>query len=410
LSYSLGVDLGTTFSAAAVHRGDGSVIFPLGTDRAAIPSTVLFREEGEELIGEAAERRARAEPDRVAREYKRRFGDPTPMLVGGTPRTPESLTAKVLRQIIEQIETTEGAPPEEIVLTHPACWRDYKLSVMDQVLTLAQVPHGALVPEPVAAAVHYTQSERIPADARLVVYDLGGGTFDVAVLRRRDDTFEILGDPIGIERLGGIDLDIALLGIVDRVLGDRVDVHAASPREAAQVREEIVTARQALSHDLDVLVPVTLGGITHDVRVTRGEFEATIRPLLDETIAATWAALEECGVAVTDVHAILLVGGSTRTPLVGELVGKAFNRPVMVDANPKHAIALGAAHLAHLSSRAARVVEEPAPPQAEPPREPAPPVEPPMPEPTDDDVLRPQVAALAALIVLVGVVIALLIA
>ena len=132
MAYSLGIDIGTTYTAAAVNRTGRPEVLSLGTDRPTIPTVVLLRADGTVLVGEAAERRALTEPTRVAREFKRRMGDPTPFIVGGTPYGIESLTAHVMRWVTALATERQGAPPDRLILTHPAAWGTYKLDLLGQ--------------------------------------------------------------------------------------------------------------------------------------------------------------------------------------------------------------------------------------------------------------------------------------
>ncbi|MGH9138637.1 MAG: Hsp70 family protein [Acidimicrobiales bacterium] len=345
--YHLGVDVGTTWTAAAVERDDRVEMVPLGNRTVAVPSVVLLRAEGDLLVGEAAERRGQAEPERLAREFKRRVGDPTPILLGGTPFGADALTGKLLRWVVDQVSEHEGGPPASIALTHPANWGAYKLDLLAHAARHAGVAVDRFVTEPEAAATFYASQERVPAGAVIAVYDLGGGTFDATVLRKREDGFDLLGTPEGIERLGGIDFDQAVFAHVARQLGgafEALDPDAPAVRSAvARLRRDCVEGKEALSSDTDVAIPVVLPGVQADVRLTRTEFEDMIRPAVQETIDALRRALESARVAPEDVQAVLLVGGSSRIPLVGQLITGALGRPVAVDANPKHAIALGAA-------------------------------------------------------------------
>jgi molecular chaperone DnaK len=209
------------------------------------------------------------------------------------------------------------------------------------------VPADHLVPEPVAAATAYA-TQREPAPGTVVaVYDLGGGTFDAALVRAGVEGFEIVGRPDGIERLGGIDFDHAVFRHVLDALGldpDTLDdVDPGTATGLAQLREECVDAKEALSSETDVSIPVMLPQRHTEVRLTRTELEAMIRPALDETLVALRRAIASADVAVRDVDRVLLVGGSSRIPLVGQMVTAALDRPIAVDARPKDAIALGAA-------------------------------------------------------------------
>ncbi|HKZ90507.1 MAG TPA: Hsp70 family protein, partial [Candidatus Limnocylindrales bacterium] len=210
MAYSLGIDLGTTYSAAATMRGDRLEIFQLGERAATIPSVVLLRADGEVLIGDAAERRALSEPTRTAREFKRRLGDPTPIILGGTPYGAESLQAHLLAAIYGKVTEQSGQTPAATVLCHPASYGAYKLDLLRQAVRLADIGSVSLLAEPEAAVLHYATQERVPVGAAIAVYDFGGGTFDATVMRKSQEGFELLGRPEGMERLGGIDFDEAL--------------------------------------------------------------------------------------------------------------------------------------------------------------------------------------------------------
>jgi actin-like ATPase involved in cell morphogenesis len=344
----LGVDLGTTFTAAASWRDGHAEIITLGTRSAAIPSVVLFRDDGSTMTGDAAELRAVTEPERIAREFKRRIGDSTPLLVGGAPRSPESIMAVLLRDAVGRAVEREGSQPDRIAVTHPASWGQFKLDVLRQAVRLAELgTEPELVPEPVAAAVHYATLQRVELHDFVAVYDLGGGTFDAAVVRRTDDGFTIYGQPEGIERLGGIDVDAAVFGHVQSSLGLQLDTldrdDPAVVSAFARLRADCVAAKEALSSDTDAVIPVILPGLSTEVRITRSELESMIRPAITDTIAATRRAIASGGLVPEHMARILLVGGSSRIPLVGEMVNAELGRPIALDTHPKHAVALGAA-------------------------------------------------------------------
>lgn len=353
-AYDLGIDLGTTYTAAATARGDRVEIVGLGNRAASIPSVILLREDETILTGEAANRRAATEPGRVAREFKRRMGDPTPLLLGGSPYSAEALTAKLLRWVVDRVAELEGGRAGHLAITHPANWGPYKQDLLAQAIRMADLPGAVTLTEPQAAAISYAANERVEPGEIVAVYDLGGGTFDAAVLRRTVDGFEILGEPEGIERLGGIDLDEAVMAHVRRGLGDALDGldldDETTLSALARLRRECVDAKEALSGDTEVAIPVLLPALQTEVRLTRGEFEQFVRPTLTDTVAALRRALDSADLQPDDVATVLLVGGSSRIPLVAELVSDAFGRPLAVDAHPKHAIALGAAHAAAIES------------------------------------------------------------
>lgn len=349
-AYHLGIDLGTTYTAAAVWREGRAEIVSLGSRAQEIPSLVLLRDDGELLCGDAAERRAATEPQRVAREFKRRLGDPAPIILAGAPFAADALMARLLRWVVDKVSEAEGGPPETIVVSHPANWGEYRQDLLRQALILVDMGHATLVSEPEAAAIHYAAQERVEPGSVIAVYDLGGGTFDAAVLRKTETAWELLGEPHGVERLGGIDFDAAILQHVNTVTGkllEQIDPSdAVATAAAARLREECVAAKVALSSDTSASIPVLLPNNHTEVRLTRSELEDMIRPALGGSIAALALALRSADVTAEEVDAVLLVGGSSRIPLVAQLIGAELGRPVAVDAHPKHAVALGAAVVA----------------------------------------------------------------
>ncbi|MGH9209401.1 MAG: Hsp70 family protein, partial [Acidimicrobiales bacterium] len=373
MTYHLGVDLGTTYTAAAIARDRRAQAVTLDSRSIAIPSVVYFG--GDSLIvGHGAQRRALTEPARVAREFKRRVGDPTPILLGGSPVAAELLMARLLDWVVGQVAASEGAPPASLAVTHPANWGEYKLDLLRQAIRHVGLSVDHLVAEPVAAATFYASERDLPPGTVVAVYDLGGGTFDAAVVRvdqptpgpGQPDGFRIVGRPEGIERLGGIDFDHAVFHHVTESIGLDVDaLDLADPRTTAalaQLRSSCVEGKEALSNDTDVSIPVMLPDIHTAVRLTRAEFEAMVRPGLDETLVALRRAVASADVAVEDLHAVLLVGGSSRIPLIALMVMAQLGRPAAVDARPKEAISLGAALAAAAADAASTTVVRTAPP------------------------------------------------
>jgi Tol biopolymer transport system component/actin-like ATPase involved in cell morphogenesis len=348
LGYCLGVDVGTTFTAAAIARDGRAEMAVLGSRTAAIPTVIFISaDEQEVLVGDAARRRLASDPTRVAREFKRRLGDATPIFVGETPRSAESLIAVVLRWVVDHVTEQEGGTPDQTVVTHPANWGAYRRELLDHAIHQADIGSVRTITEPEAAAVYYASTERVEPGALIAVYDLGGGTFDAALLRRTDAGFELVGTPEGIEHLGGIDVDEAIFEHVRRALAGKIDAldpdDPATTRALIRLREECTDAKETLSFDSRATVPVLLPGLQSEVGITRTELEPMIRPLLSDTIAALRRAFAAANVEPDAVQAILLVGGSSRIPLVAEMLTSELGRPVALDAHPKHAIALGAA-------------------------------------------------------------------
>ncbi|HEX6167148.1 MAG TPA: Hsp70 family protein, partial [Acidimicrobiales bacterium] len=346
MAYYLGIDLGTTYTAAASERDGVVEALTLGNRTASVPSVVYLRDDGEILVGEAATRRATSDPGRVAREFKRRVGDPTPIILGGTPYAAEMLMARLLRWSVERVREQQGEPPRAIALAHPANWGPYKLDLFTQAVRQVDVDASLMLPEPVAAATFYASQRSLAPGSVVPVYDLGGGTFDAAMVRRTASGFETIGTPEGIERLGGIDFDEAVFAHVRNAVGDGIDRldpdEPAAQAAVARVRQECIDAKEALSSDTDVSIPVLLPGLQTEVRLTRSEFEAMIRPAIFETIVALRRAIRSAAVRPEDISAVLLVGGSSRIPLVAQMVGAELGRPIAIDAHPKDAIAFGA--------------------------------------------------------------------
>jgi len=402
MSYGLGVDLGTTFTAAAVARDGRVEMATLGDHTDAVPSVVLIRADGTVLTGGAAERRAAAEPDRVARSVKRRFGDPVPVILGGTSYTAAALMAHQLRAVADLVSGREGGRPAMVTLTYPASWGPYKRELFAQVPGLAGLGGVRMLTEPEAAAAHYARSAHLDPGALVAVYDLGGGTFDATVLRTAEHGFDILGRPQGIEGLGGVDFDEAVFTHVDRALDGAVSrLDPADPRAtsaAIRLRRECVTAKETLSADTETTIAVLLPGLQTEVRLTRGEFEKMIRPAIDATIASLRRALDSAGIDPRQLHTVLLVGGSSRIPMVAHLVSAELGRPTSVDTHPKHAIALGAAAAGAATARAAAAAA--APVRLTPPAGKAQPAQTPAPAPRTAaaaPALAPTLAAAPAL-------------
>jgi len=347
MQYGLGIDLGTTQTAAAVLVDGRVEVVRLGGRRAEIPSLVFVKPDGGLLIGEAAERRGQSEPARLAREFKRRIGDPVPILVGGTPFSAHALTAKLLRHVLDAVAQLQDGPPAAVTLTHPANWGPYKREQLDQAIKLADAGPVRLRSEPEAAALQHATARRIAPGETVAVYDLGGGTFDVAVLRRDGDGFVLLGEPEGVEQLGGIDFDEAVFGHVIGVLGSMAeDLDPTDPETTAalaRLRRDCVEAKESLSFDTETMIPVALPGLHTRVRLNRSELESMIAPSLADTVTSTQRALRGAGVAPGQLSAFLLAGGSSRIPLVAQLLSTEFERPVITDPHPEHSIAMGAA-------------------------------------------------------------------
>jgi actin-like ATPase involved in cell morphogenesis len=304
--------------------------------------------DGSVVVGEGAQRRSLTDPDRVVREFKSRIGDEIPMLVGGSAFFAHDLAAEFASWLWNFVSEREGQRPEGVTLTCPASWGPYKTALFQRAVQDAGLDQVTLLGEPQAAAISYASRERVEAGATLAVYDLGGGTFDAAVVRKDSATsFTVLGRPEGIEGLGGVNFDEAIFEHACAAAG--VPLEQLDPNDpnlvadVARLRRECTEAKEALSVDTDTSIAVALGGVRQRVRLTRAEFEEMIRPDLDRTVEAMHRALESAGADPHQLDAILLAGGSSRIPLVSQLIAAEFSRAPAIDADPKVAVAMGAA-------------------------------------------------------------------
>ena len=372
MSFGLGIDVGTSFTAAAVCRGGergGSrpEVVPLGTRAAAVASVIFLGEDGQVVVGDAAERRALTDPDRVVREFKRRLGDNVPLVVGGEPYGAHEVTALMVRWVVDRVTEREGGAPDQITLTHPASWGPHRKELLGQGLSKVGLENIAFLTEPEAAAFSYAAQERVESGTTIAVYDLGGGTFDAAVVRKTEaDHFDVLGRPEGVERLGGVDFDEAVLAHVEAGVGPVMAELDPSDPDAmtamARLRRDCTEAKEALSSDTEVIIPVMLPDACTQIRLVRAEFEAMIRPAVEDSIESLRRAMRSAAVEPGDLDVVLLVGGSSRVPLVSQLVSAELGRATSIDADPKTTIAAGAAlaavSVAGLESPAAQPVGE----------------------------------------------------
>src|SRR6185503_975041 len=304
------------------------------------------------------------------------------------------LAARLVQWVVERVTQREGGPATHLAVTHPASWGAHKKDLLGAALHRYGLPVTFLA-EPQAAALHYAAAERVEPGSTIAVYDFGGGTFDAAVVHKDPHGFSLLGRPEGVDRLGGIDLDELVFehvveGLPDAFEGlDETDPAVLSA--VAAVRRECTEAKEALSADTAVSIPVLTPVGQGSVRLHRSEFEAMIHPHVEETVSALHRAIASAGVTADQLTAVLLVGGSSRIPLVAQMVSEQLGRPVAVDADPKNAIAKGAALSLTPAGISATGAYAPAPrghgsgPVAPHGAAGAPPVRPPLPEFESDD-------------------------
>ena len=315
MSYELGIDFGTTFTAAAVRRagepGEPEVI-PLGGRGGAVSSVLHLARDERVTVGEAAAGLAGIDPTRVVRALKRRVGDPDPVVLGGHAWAAEDLSARLLRWVVDRVTEHENGPPAGIALAHPASWSAHTLERLAAALA-GQDLGVTFVAEP--RAVARAAAATSPGDT-IGIHDLGGGRFDAAVLRREGPPsggFAMLGVPGTIADLGGLDLDELVWQHVRAALPDDV-----SP--VARVRRACTRAKETLSAEDEVVVRIRRGDYRGAVRLDRATFDGLIAPHVDRTVATLRRTIVSAGLEPGQLTALLLVGGSARIPLVARTV------------------------------------------------------------------------------------------
>ncbi|MER5394078.1 Hsp70 family protein [Saccharopolyspora sp. NPDC002686] len=362
MSYAIGIDLGTTFTSAAVGDAAGTRMVPLSRE-IVVPSLAYRAPDGTLLTGLAAAE-SEADPARLGRGFKRRLGDPTPLVLGGSTYSPSALMAAQLRDVLDRVRADMGGPPGSVVLTCPAIWGPYRREQFAEVPRLAGIDDVRVITEPEAAATHYSRERTLGEGEVVAVFDLGGGTLDTTVLRMCADGMEILGTPEGVEHLGGMDFDDAMLALVDeRLDGEISRLDPAAADVLGQIRALCVRAKIDLSTEPDVALTVPLPSGPRELTVTRREFDAAIRPSVEVAVDALRRTVASAGLRGDDLSAVLLAGGSSRVPLVTQMVFEQFDKPVRMAHHPKFTVALGAATIGTraLAQPPASVPEPPAP-------------------------------------------------
>lgn len=371
MSYTLGVDIGSSVTSAAVWRDGRLSTVPLGTAAEGVPSAIFVLPDGGLLIGDAALQRGAADPDRLARGFFRQLADPVPQLLGTDTVPRAELTGQLLRYVLSKVGAREGGPPAHVTLTVPAAWGDHHRRLMTEVAAQAGLADVGLLAEPIAIAVHYAAQARLDVGSTVAVYDLGGATLDTALVRRTADGYELLGPPGGDDTVGGDVFDDVVMQHVRRSLGNAlamVDLtDAAVLAELQQIRDNAVAAKEALSSEVDTAIAVGIGGVPRQLRYTRGEFEGAIRIPVMRTVDALERTVAAAGLTVGQVQAVLLAGGSAQIPLVSQLLGSDLGIPVVTDAHPRYAGCLGAAMSSASRVEEAARLAAPSPVAVEPP-------------------------------------------
>jgi actin-like ATPase involved in cell morphogenesis len=355
--WTLGVDFGTSFSVGALLADDMITLMELEGAR-RVPSTVYLEENGQLVAGNAAQAEAGIYPERVVRTPKEAVGQEV-VVIGGQALAPAELVASVLRVfVVEGLRRRGGQRPERIVLTYPARWAENRREVLRDAVQRVPELAGAvrpddvvLVPEPVGAAAYYAARAGggVPAGSLVGVYDLGGGTFDTAVLRSSGTGFEVHGPAGGDDEIGGEEFDHRLLQLVgEAIQADDPDVWEQLQeseerrwlREYSLLRDQVRRAKEALSTKATTALYVSATG--KDVSITRREFEELIEGDIDRTLRVFDLTFQNAGVSPTDVAAIYLGGGSSRIPLVSNRLQERYGDRVTTWDDPKTVTAAGA--------------------------------------------------------------------
>ncbi|OLE21211.1 MAG: molecular chaperone DnaK [Actinobacteria bacterium 13_1_20CM_3_71_11] len=351
----IGIDLGTTFSTVGVvNELDKPEILPNRDGETLTPSVVLFQGDTA-IVGTMAKRSAVTAPLDVVEFVKRAMGDASWQFdtTEGHTYRPEQVSAFILRRLREDAELVLGAPVTEAVVTVPAYFDDAQRRATRDAGTIAGLDVVRVLNEPTAAALAYGLTTGF--SGTVLVYDLGGGTFDVTILRMADGTFDVMATG-GDRNLGGFDWDNVLM----RVLNERfiatggTDLMSDEELEAG-LRERAVIAKHSLSTVEKVRVVLGARGTTRTIELTRQDFEEATVGLLSQTLELTEMVRDDAGISWADLDRVLLVGGSTRMPMVRAMVEDAIGRPVEHRIHPDEVVGLGAAIQARLveSSRGA---------------------------------------------------------
>ena len=343
--YDLGIDLGSSFVAAAVNRGGRVELLPLGERSDVVSAAVGWQ--GKLVLGDAAERLSLREPDAVVRGLKSRVGDPIPLRFGGTSERVEALLVELLRLVATRARSRYGSAPSTVTLTHPAGWGPFRCDALATAARVAGLIETRLVTDPVAAASTYFTGKQIREGRLVGVYDFGGRSFQVTILRRTVDGFHVVGKPEGFIDLGGTNLDDRVFEFVRERAGRRLDhLDPETPDGAAAlavVRRDCSLAKERLSHQTStaVLISGPRAGFV-GISLDRPTFDGLVRRDVLATVESLGELLETHGVDPRSLEATLLVGGSSQIPLVSRLLVEKLGVQPAPAGHPKFAVPIGA--------------------------------------------------------------------
>lgn len=343
----VGIDLGTTNSEVAVVVDGRVEVIPISAGVRIMPSVVGIADDGALLVGEAARNQYALRPERTVRSIKRRMGDATPVTMGDKSYSPQEISAMILRRLKNIAENYLGQPVNKAVITVPAYFSDAQRQATREAGQIAGLEVVRIINEPTAAALTYEKRHQGARTA--LVYDLGGGTFDVSVVNIEGEVVEVLASH-GNNHLGGDDFDQK---IVDMAVHHIRENHGADVRQSATAMARLQRAAEAAKIALSDRPFVTLSEeylLEHQgipvhlsLEISRDEYEAMIEPYITETLDATHTALSGAQLSVSDIDEILLVGGATRTPLVAERLEALLGLNPRSELDPELCVAMGAA-------------------------------------------------------------------
>lgn len=344
---TIGIDLGTTNSCVATMEGGRATIIPNSEGERTTPSVIAFTKEGERLVGSVACRQAAINPDRTISSVKRHMGTSWQTKIDGKAYTPQELSAMILSKLRRDAEAFLGQEVTDAVITVPAYFDDSQRQATKDAGRIAGLNVLRIINEPTSAALAYGLDNGTAQ--KVMVYDLGGGTFDVSIIEIGDDVIEVLATS-GDNHLGGDDFDecIAehLMGAFERETGVKLQRDAMASqrvREAAEQAKKELSAATSTQINLPFISQGPAGPLHMDITFTRAEFDRLTRHLVERTTGPVQSALNDAGIAASELDCVLLVGGSTRIPAVQDQVRALTGKEPSASINPDECVATGAA-------------------------------------------------------------------
>lgn len=347
MSKVIGIDLGTTNSCVAVMEGGEAVVIPNAEGNRTTPSVVGFKKDGERLIGETAKRQAITNPNRTIMSIKRHMGTDYKVDIDGTNYTPQQISAMILQKLKADAEAYLGQEVKQAVITVPAYFNDSQRQATKDAGKIAGLEVLRIVNEPTAAALAYGLDK--DDDQTILVFDLGGGTFDVSILELGDGIFEVKATS-GDNNLGGDDFDQKIIDYLVDEFRKEHGVDLSKDNAAVQrLKDAAEKAKKELSSVLTTTISLpfitVVDGVPQhlEVNLTRAKFEELTADLVERTMGPTRQALSDAGLSPSEIDKVVLVGGSTRIPAVQEAVKRLIGKEPHKGVNPDEVVALGAA-------------------------------------------------------------------